>query len=179
MICASDKWYVEQSRQATATVKKTSFMYTLHSIAIIPYYWLRGTSYINEFIHNLICKVLWNYHYSKWRAQYYYLWRRVLVKVFSFIHIQLSMLLNIMFHALMGRFHLELFYLFFHRRPTHKLWFLSCRPFVVNATFSTGLVVSSISWPKPGNVENVALTTKDVQERKHNLWIGRRWKNRQ
>ena len=38
------------------------------------------------------------------------------------------------------------YYLFFHRRPTHKLCFLSCRPFVVNATFSTGLVVSSVSW---------------------------------
>ena len=35
------------------------------------------------------------------------------------------------------------------RHPTHKLCFLSCRPFVVNATFSTGLVgveVSFISW---------------------------------
>ena len=32
------------------------------------------------------------------------------------------------------------FYLFFHRRPTHQLCFLSCMPFVVNATFSTGLV---------------------------------------
>ena len=31
-------------------------------------------------------------------------------------------------------------YLFFHRRPTHKLCFLSCRPFVVNATFSRGLI---------------------------------------
>ena len=49
-------------------------------------------------------------------------------------------LLNIMLHALMGRFQLELFYLFFHRRPTHKLRFLSCRPFVINVTFSTGLV---------------------------------------
>ena len=31
--------------------------------------------------------------------------------------------------------------LFFHRRPTHELCFIFCRPFVVNATFSTGLVV--------------------------------------
>ena len=36
--------------------------------------------------------------------------------------------------------------LFFHRRPTQKLCFLSCWPFVVDATFSTGLVVSSVSW---------------------------------
>ena len=45
-------------------------------------------------------------------------------------------------------------YLFFHRRPTHKLCFLSCMPFVVNATFSTGLDV---------------LMTKGLQETKHNL----------
>ena len=51
--------------------------------------------------------------------------------------------------------------------------FLSCIPFVVNATFSTDLVVSSVSsqeteeTTKP--VENVALTTKGLQERKHNL----------
>ena len=42
--------------------------------------------------------------------------------------------------------------LFFHRRPNHRLCFLCCRPFVVNTTFSTGLVV--------------ALTTKGLQERK-------------
>ena len=35
-------------------------------------------------------------------------------------------------------------YLFSHRLPTHKLCFLSCRPFVVNATFSTGLVVPPV-----------------------------------
>ena len=29
------------------------------------------------------------------------------------------------------------YYLFFHRRPAHKLCFLSCTLFVVNATFST------------------------------------------
>jgi hypothetical protein len=46
------------------------------------------------------------------------------------------------------RYQLELFIFityFFHRRPSHKLCF-SCRPFVINATFSTGLVVSSVSW---------------------------------
>ena len=34
---------------------------------------------------------------------------------------------------------------FFHLSPTHKLCFLSCRPFVVNATFLTG-IVSYVSW---------------------------------
>ena len=50
--------------------------------------------------------------------------------------------------------------------PTHKLCFPSCRPFVVNTTFSTGFVVSSVS-TRP--VENVMLTTKGLEERKHNL----------
>ena len=40
----------------------------------------------------------------------------------------------------------ELFYLFFHRRPTLKLCFLSCRPYVVNAIFSRDLIVSSVFW---------------------------------
>ena len=37
-------------------------------------------------------------------------------------------------------------YLFFHRRPTHKLCFLSCRPFVVNATFLTGRFSCLLAW---------------------------------
>ena len=55
-----------------------------------------------------------------------------------------SILLNIMFHALTGGFQLELFIFIIYfstRHPTHKLCFLSCNPFVVNATFSTGLVI--------------------------------------
>ena len=36
--------------------------------------------------------------------------------------------------------------IFSPRRPTHKFCFLSCRPFVANTTFTTGLVVSSVSW---------------------------------
>ena len=42
-----------------------------------------------------------------------------------------------------------LFYLFFTVVPSNTSVFLSCRPFVVNRTFSTGLVgvdVSSVSW---------------------------------
>ena len=40
-------------------------------------------------------------------------------------------------------------YLFFTVVPSNTCVFLSCRPFVVNTTFSTGLVgveVSSVSW---------------------------------
>ena len=33
----------------------------------------------------------------------------------------------------------------FHRRPTEKFCVFSCRPFIINATFSTGLVVSPVS----------------------------------
>ena len=62
----------------------------------------------------------------------------------------------------------------FHRHPTHKLCFLSWRPFVVNTTFLTGLVVPSVSWlgteGTTSPVENVVLTTKGLQERKQNLW---------
>ena len=43
---------------------------------------------------------------------------------------------------------------FFHRCPNHKLCFLSCRPFVINTTFSTDLVVSSVSWLGQLTVEN-------------------------
>ena len=67
----------------------------------------------------------------------------------------------------------------FHSRPSHKQYFLSCRPFVVNAAFSTGLVVPSVSWLGQLTeqeteeitriVENFALTTKGLQERKYNL----------
>ena len=42
-----------------------------------------------------------------------------------------------------------LFYLFFIVVPSNTCVFLSCMPFVVNTTFSTGLVcieVSSVSW---------------------------------
>ena len=46
-----------------------------------------------------------------------------------------------MFHALMGRFQLELFIFisYFSTVVPLNSHFLSCRPFVVNATFSTGL----------------------------------------
>ena len=52
----------------------------------------------------------------------------------------------------MGRFQLELIYHFTYFStvvPSNMCVFLSCRPFVVNTTFSTGLVgveVSSVSW---------------------------------
>ena len=60
-----------------------------------------------------------------------------------------------MFHAPMGRFQLELIYYFAYFSsvvPYNICVCLSCRPFVVNATFSTGLV----------GVENVVLTTKGI-----------------
>jgi hypothetical protein len=66
-----------------------------------------------------------------------------------------------MFHAPMERFQLELIYCFtfiFHDVPSNICIFLSCRPFVVNTTFSTGLVGVEVT-------STVVLTTKGLQER--------------
>ena len=52
--------------------------------------------------------------------------------------------------------------------PSNSRLFLSCRPFVVNTTFSTGLV----------DVENVVLTTKDLQDRNNLLLDGRTVENK-
>ena len=54
-----------------------------------------------------------------------------------------SINLKAIFQATIRRI-IYFYYLFFHCRHTHKLCFLSCRPFVVNATFSTGLVVPTL-----------------------------------
>ena len=59
-----------------------------------------------------------------------------------------------MFHVPMGRFQLEFIYFTYFSTavPSNSFVFFSCRPFVVNTTFSTGLVgveVSSVSWQKP------------------------------
>ena len=47
-----------------------------------------------------------------------------------------SLVVYFLFNSLYSR----IGYIFLHLCPTHKLCFLSCRPFVVNATFSTCLV---------------------------------------
>ena len=60
----------------------------------------------------------------------------------------LWILLNIMSHAPMGRFQLELIYYFTYFStvvPSNICVFLSCRPSVVNTTFSTGLVGVEVS----------------------------------
>ena len=65
-----------------------------------------------------------------------------------------SILLNIMFHAPMGRFQLELIYYFTYFStvvPSNICVFVSCRLFVVNTTFST-------CWNE--------LTTNGLQKRK-------------
>jgi hypothetical protein len=59
-------------------------------------------------------------------------------------------------------------YLFSHRRHIQKL-FHSCRPFLVNTTFSAvifGVLFLKLQHPKKKPVENVVLTTKGLQERK-------------
>ena len=60
----------------------------------------------------------------------------------------LTTLLNIMFHAPMGRFQLELIYYctyFSTVVASNSCVFLSCRPFVVITTLSTGLVGVEVS----------------------------------
>ena len=51
------------------------------------------------------------------------------------------------------------YYLFFHCRPTHKLCLPGDRRNYKNC------------W-------KARVTTRDLRERKRNLWVGRRWKNR-
>ena len=84
------------------------------------------------------------------------------------------LLLNILFNAPMGRFQLELIYclpLFSTVVPSNICMFLSCRPFVVNTTFSTGRQTEVTSTPtRP--VENVVLTTKGLHERNIQLLDG-------
>ena len=85
-----------------------------------------------------------------------------------------TILLNIMFHAPIGRFQLELIYYFTYFStvvPSNSCVFLSCRPFVVNMTFSTGLVgfeVSPVSYIGQLTV-GIVLTTKGLQERNTQL----------
>ena len=96
--------------------------------------------------------------------------------------IKMSILLNIMFHAPMGRFQLEVIYYFFTYFstvvPSNFCVSLSCRPFIVNTTFSTGIVgllEEGTSTPtRP--VENVVLTTKGLQDRNNNFLMEGRWK---
>ena len=67
--------------------------------------------------------------------------------------------------APMGRFQLELIYLYFP--PSSHLIYVCFCPFVVITTFSTGLVgvvVTSV-WTPTRPVEDVVITTKGVQDR--------------
>ena len=65
---------------------------------------------------------------------------------------KIAIFLNIMIHAPMGRYQLELIYYFTYFStviPSKSCVFLSCRHFVVVTTSSTGLVgieVSCVSW---------------------------------
>ena len=66
-----------------------------------------------------------------------------------------------------------LFYLFSTVVPSNICVFLSCRPFVINTTFSTGLVGVEVTSATPTiPIENVVLTTKDLQERNTQMLDG-------
>ena len=64
--------------------------------------------------------------------------------IYLFLLIKESLTYNLkltIVHAPMGRFQLELIYYFaYFSTPSNICMFLSRRPFVVNTTFSTGLV---------------------------------------
>ena len=70
----------------------------------------------------------------------------------------LSILLNIMFYAPMGRFQLDLIYYFTYFStvvPSKICVFLSCRPFVVNTTITIiSDLNSNCQKPKPGDRSN-------------------------
>ena len=110
--------------------------------------------------------------------------RRNIVISITLRLVYLSILLNIMFHAPMGRFQLELIYYFTYFStvvPSNICVFHTCRSFVFN-TFSAGLVgdeVSSVSWHGIEEtstptipVENIVLTAKGLQDRNTQMLDG-------
>ena len=88
----------------------------------------------------------------------------------------LWILLNIMFHATIGRSQLELIYYLTYFStvvPFNSCVFLSCRP-TVNCPSQETKETSTPIIP----IKNIVLTTKGLQERTHNCWMGWRWKHR-
>ena len=57
-----------------------------------------------------------------------------------------------------------------------KQLFLSCKPFVVITTLSTGLVDVEVTSTPKRLVDNVVITTKGLQDRNNNCLMERRWK---
>ena len=55
---------------------------------------------------------------------------------------------------------------------------MSCRPFVVITTFSTGLVGVEVTSTPTRPVENVVITTKGLQDRNNLLLYGRTVENK-
>ena len=83
--------------------------------------------------------------------------------------VHIMALLNIMFHAPMGRFQLEFIVLplFSTVVPSNICMFLYCRPFAVITTFSTDLVgveETEVTSTPTRPVENVVITAKDLQD---------------
>jgi len=65
-----------------------------------------------------------------------------------------------------------------HEVFAKKVGYFSNRVRVVleNMILKLEIFIFITYWKSP--VENAALTTEGLQERKHNLWVGQRWKNR-
>ena len=83
-----------------------------------------------------------------------------------------SILLNIMFYAPMGRFQLELIYLYFP--PSSQLVYLCfCRPFVViTTTVNCPSQETEVTSTPTRRVDNVVITTKGLQDRNINILAG-------
>ena len=99
--------------------------------------------------------------------------------IYLFIYVQntdvCTSFCSLSFICLLRSFFLPLFSTVF---PSNSRLFLSCRPFVV-ITFSTDLVGVEVTEATPTRpVENVVITTKDLQDRNNLLLDGRTVENK-
>ena len=73
-------------------------------------------------------------------------------------HMEASKLLNIMFHAPMGRFQLEFIYYITYFStivPSNSCVFLSCMPFVDNDERPTGKKHTTVGWINSGKIGKI------------------------
>ena len=99
-----------------------------------------GTSHANTHLYS--CYVICGHKQSKFTCISNRCMQGYLERIHKLRH-KLRILLNVMFHARMGRFQLELIYFITYFStvvPFIRCVLLSCRPFGFNAIFSAGLV---------------------------------------
>ena len=114
----------------------------------------------------------WRSKPSRWFSRLNNLQHRYIYSQYNHLFI----LLNIMFHAPMGSFQLELIYYFTYFStvvPSNICVFLCCRPFVVNTKLSTG----PVKHPQD-LLKMLYKQRKAYRKETHKCWMGRQWKNR-